>query len=154
MCWWWSVHHPTRTWRNCVLIQQKSSLESSITNWRRTPGPYKVTEVQWHTVIINEDGSLDRVTIDKVTPVQKSTGDGKQATNSWVARTYHINTRQHWERRQWGRQCQKGREIRGNPPLASCSKTAKDVRRRVLVWVWPARQHTEISCPHTAAFHW
>lgn len=45
-------------------------------------GPYKVTEVQAHTVFIDEEGTVNRVVIDRLTPVKKSTKHAKQATNT------------------------------------------------------------------------
>lgn len=49
---------------------------------QRTLGPYKVAEVQAHTVVIYEDSTLDGVAIERLTPDQKSAKDAKKATNT------------------------------------------------------------------------
>lgn len=47
---------------------------------RCTRGPYMLTEVQTHTVVINENQILNQVTTDGVTPVHQFPQDTSRAT--------------------------------------------------------------------------
>lgn len=47
------------------------------------PRPYNVSEAQAHTVVIDEDCILNRVAIDRLTPVQKSAKDAIQAQSKY-----------------------------------------------------------------------
>lgn len=63
---------------------------------RCTHGPYKVAEEQTDAVVINEDGILSRVAIDRVTPVHQFTRDANQVTtdNDHPRAQQHSNSNQ------------------------------------------------------------
>lgn len=45
-------------------------------------GPFKVTDVESHTVIIDEDGVLHRVGTDRIPPAQESPKEDIKVTNA------------------------------------------------------------------------
>lgn len=49
---------------------------------RCTSGPYRVTEAQSNTVVVNKDRILSRVVTDRVVLVRQSTKDVKRAPNA------------------------------------------------------------------------
>lgn len=72
-------------WPQHVAIACDSEEESARKEYTklmpRTPGLYKVTEDQLQTVVIDEDGKLNKLEIDSVILVQEAIEDAKQGTN-------------------------------------------------------------------------
>lgn len=66
----------------CFGFHRRVFLQGYSKLLRRTGGPDKVTEVYSHSVVDNEDGSLNIVATDWVIPVRKSTTEASWAINT------------------------------------------------------------------------
>lgn len=124
----WSIHQLSQHAALASSSAEAFAQMEYINLVRRTRGSHKVAEVQSHTVFDYEDSILIIVTIDWLTPVQKSPKDAKQrtSTDNGSPATIASTPNQARNDAKWGKNDKKGRRLLGRLHLDSCSKNGRD----------------------------